>query len=405
MRNIRAKALSYVTQTFRFEYMSLKQESLAYRKKYRGVIEIRSRVRMKTGHDLALAYTPGVAFPCEEIHKDRGNVYKYTNKWNSVAIVTDGTAVLGLGDIGAEAALPVMEGKAVLFKVLAGVDAYPLCLATTDIEKIVETVKMISPGFGGINLEDISGPRCFEIERKLKEQLDIPVFHDDQHGTAVVVLAGLLNALKITGRKISEVSIAVNGAGAGAIAVSRFLISAGVKNIVLCDRAGAVYRGRFEHMNFAKQEIAEISNLRLEKGALGRVIRGKDIFIGLSAAGLVSWEMVRSMAPGPIVFALANPVPEIMPDEAKKAGARVVATGRSNLPNQINNALGFPGIFRGALDSRAKAITEEMKMAASRAIAGLISKRDLRPDYIIPNPLDRRVVPAVASAVRRVRKR
>jgi len=380
--------------------MNLKKESLNYRKKYRGVIEIKSRQKIKTGHDLEIVYTPGVAFACQEIYKKKSEVYKYTNKWNSVAIVTDGSAVLGLGDIGPEAALPVMEGKAVLFREFAGVDAYPICLATKDPDKIVETVVLISPGFGGINLEDISGPRCFEIEQKLKQQLEIPVFHDDQHGTAVVVLAGLINALKIVGKTLADIKIVVNGAGAGGIAVSKFLKNAGVKDIVLCDRAGAIYEGRRGHMNFAKKEISRITNLKKEKGSLADVLRDKDVFIGLSAANLVTKEMVKSMAPEPIIFALANPVPEIMPDEAKRAGAKVVATGRSNLPNQINNALGFPGIFRGALDVRAKSITEEMKIAASYAIAGLVSKRELSPEYIIPGPFDKRVVPAVASAVR-----
>jgi len=381
--------------------MNLKKESLNYRRKYRGVLEIKSRVKVKTGKDLELVYTPGVAFACKEIHKRKEEANKYTNKWNSVAVVTDGTAVLGLGDIGPEAALPVMEGKAVLFKVLAGVDAYPVCLATKDVDKIVEVVQLLSPGFGGINLEDISGPRCFEIERKLKESLDIPVFHDDQHGTAVVALAGLINALKIVGKKISDIRVAVQGAGAGGIAVSKFLIDAGVKDIVLCDRIGAIYNGRREHMNSAKEEIARISNKSKEKGTLAEVMKNKDVFIGLSAAGLVNKEMVRSMVPDSIIFALANPIPEIMPDDAKRAGAAVIATGRSNLPNQINNALGFPGIFRGALDARAKLITEKMKIAASYAIAGLVSKKKLSPNYIIPSPLDKRVVPAVSSAVRR----
>lgn len=379
--------------------MNLKIESLNYRKKHRGVLEVKSRVKVNTGRDLELVYTPGVAFACQEIHKRKSEINKYTNKWNSVAIVTDGTAVLGLGDIGPEAALPVMEGKACLFKVLANVDAYPICLATKNVDKIVEVVRLISPGFGGINLEDISGPRCFEIEKKLKESLDIPVFHDDQHGTAVVVLAGLINALKIVGKKISDVRVVVQGAGAGGIAVSKFLIDARVKDIIVCDRVGAVYQGRQEHMNFAKEEIARISNKSKEKGSLGEIMKNKDVFIGLSVAGLVNKKMVSSMASGPIIFALANPVPEIMPDEAKRAGAAVVATGRSNLPNQINNALGFPGIFRGALDAKASSITEKMKISASYAIAGLVSKKELSPQYIIPNPLDKRVVPAVASAV------
>lgn len=381
-----------------------RKKSLDYRRKYRGVLEVKSRPKVRTRQDLELVYTPGVAFACQEIHKNRNEVYKYTNKWNSVAIVTDGTAVLGLGDIGPEAALPVMEGKAVLFRELAGIDAYPICLATKEVEKIVEIVTLISPGFGGINLEDISGPRCFEIEQKLKERLDIPVFHDDQHGTAVVVLAGLINALKVVGKKLSEVSVVVNGAGAGGIAVSRFLINAGVKDIILCDRAGAIYKGRFEHMNSAKRLIAEISNKRMEKGSLAEIMKNKDVFIGLSVAGLVNGDMVRTMAEDPVVFALANPVPEIMPDEAKRAGAKVVATGRSNLPNQINNALGFPGIFRGALDAGAKQITEKMKLAASNAIADLVSRKELCPEYIIPTVLDRRVVPAVARAVRQASK-
>jgi len=384
--------------------MNFKKKSLDYREKYKGVLEVASKVKMKKGKDLALAYTPGVAFACGAIHKKKSDVYKYTNKGNSVAIVTDGTAVLGLGNIGPEAALPVMEGKAILFKALADVDAYPICLDTKETDEIVKCVQAISPGFGGINLEDISAPRCFEIEEKLKKILDIPVFHDDQHGTAVVVLAGLINALKIVKKKIKNVKIVVNGAGAGAIAVSKFLLSAGAKDLILCDTAGAIHDKRQENMNPAKEDIARLTNARREEGNLEQIIKNKDVFIGLSVAGVVNEEMVRSMAKNPIVFALANPVPEIMPDKAKKAGAKVVATGCSNLPNQINNALGFPGIFKGTFDAKAKTITEKMKIAASFAIAGLVGKK-LSPDYIIPNPLDKKVVPAVSAAVRRAAKK
>jgi malate dehydrogenase (oxaloacetate-decarboxylating) len=350
-------------------------------------------------HDLAVVYTPGVAEPCRKIHEKTSEVYRYTSKGNMVAVVSDGTAVLGLGDIGPEAALPVMEGKAVLFKHFAGVDAFPICLATKDPDKIVEAVTLIAPSFGGINLEDISAPRCFEIEERLKKTLDIPVFHDDQHGTAVIVLSGLINALKIVGKRIDEIKIVVNGAGAAAIAVLKFLMSAGVKNAILCDSKGIIYEGRKENMNSAKEEMAKVTNRELLKGILADAIIGADVFLGLSVAGALSKEMVRSMASGPIIFAMANPTPEIMPDKAKEAGARIIATGRSDFPNQVNNCLGFPAIFKGALKVRASQINEEMKLAASYALASLISEEDLNKGIIIANAFDPRVVEVESEAV------
>ncbi|MGB9803959.1 NAD(P)-dependent malic enzyme [Desulfofundulus sp.] len=378
--------------------LTLNEEAIQMHRKFHGKIEVNRKVPIDNEHDLSLAYTPGVAEPCRQIHAQKDLVYEYTAKGNLVAIVSDGTAVLGLGDIGPEAALPVMEGKALLFKQLAGIDAFPICLATRDIDKIVETVKMLEPTFGGINLEDIAAPACFEIEERLKKEVSIPVFHDDQHGTAVVTAAGLFNALKVVGKEMSEVRVVINGCGAAGIAVARLLQYLGVRDIVLCDSKGVVYRGR-SGLNKYKEEIASLTNPRGIKGRLADALNGADVFIGVSKPGLVTEDMVRSMAPGAVVFALANPVPEIMPDEALKAGAAVVATGRSDFPNQINNVLAFPGIFRGALDVRAADINDAMKVAAARAIAGLVAPGELGPGYIIPKPFDHRVAPAVAAAV------
>lgn len=378
--------------------MSLREEALEFHRQAHGKIAIHSKVPCRTQHDLSLAYTPGVAEPCREIEKNPDDVYQYTSKGNIVAIVTDGTAVLGLGDIGPLAAIPVMEGKAILFKNFAGIDAFPISITSKDPSVIVDTVTRIEPTFGGINLEDISAPRCFEVEERLKKILNIPVFHDDQHGTAVVTLAALINALKVVGKDFSEIRVAVSGAGAAGIAVTKFLLSFGTKDVVLCDSKGAIHPGRTD-LNSAKREIARITNPRRITGTLGDVIHGADVFIGLSVAGIVSQDMVRSMAKNAIVFAMANPVPEIMPDLAKAAGARVVATGRSDFPNQVNNVLGFPGIFRGALDVRAGDINEEMKKAASLSIADLVES--ISETSIIPSPLDKRVVPRVAEAVAR----
>ncbi len=350
-------------------------------------------------HDLAVVYTPGVAEPCRKINKNITDVYKYTCKGNMVAVVSDGTAVLGLGDIGPEAALPVMEGKAVLFKHFAGVDAFPICLATKDPDKIVETVALLAPGFGGINLEDISAPRCFEIEEKLKKILNIPVFHDDQHGTAIVVLSGLINALKVVNKDIGKIKLVVNGAGASATAVLKFIISAGAKNTIMCDSKGIIYEGRKEHMNSSKEEMAKIPNKEKVKDTLAEAVTGADVFLGLSAAGVLKPEMVKTMAKDAIVFAMANPTPEIMPDEAKAAGARIVATGHSDFPNQVNNCLGFPGIFKGALKVRASQINEEMKLAAAYALASLISEEELNENNIIANAFDPRVVERESEAV------
>ena len=379
--------------------MNIYEESLKLHEENRGKIEVISKTKVKDMHDLAVVYTPGVAEPCRKIHQDTSLVYKYTNKGNMVAVVSDGTAVLGLGDIGPEAALPVMEGKAVLFKHFAGIDAFPICLDSKDPDKIVEAVTLIAPTFGGINLEDISAPRCFEIENRLKKILDIPVFHDDQHGTAVIVLSGLLNALKIVGKDIKKIKITVNGAGAAAIAVLKFLMSAGVKNAILCDSKGIIYEGRKENMNPVKEEMAKITNQDKIKGTLADAIVGADVFLGLSVAGALKPEMVKTMASDSIIFAMANPTPEIMPDEAKKAGARIIATGRSDFPNQVNNCLGFPGIFKGALKVRASQINEEMKMAASHALASLISEEDLNKGIIIANAFDPRVVKVESEAV------
>jgi len=378
--------------------MSLREEALSFHRAARGKIAVHSKVPCCTKHDLSLAYTPGVAEPCREIQKNPDDVYEYTAKGNMVAVVTDGTAVLGLGDIGPLASIPVMEGKAILFKNFAGIDAFPIAITSKDPSVIVDTVTRIEPVFGGINLEDISAPRCFEVEQRLKETLKIPVFHDDQHGTAVVALAALINALKVVGKEFSNIRVAVSGAGAAGIAVTKFLLSFGVRDAILCDSRGVIHQGRRD-LNLAKQEIARITNPRNITGSLADAIRGADVFLGLSVAGIVSPAMVKSMARDAIVFAMANPVPEIMPDLAKEAGARVVATGRSDFPNQVNNVLGFPGIFRGALDVRASDINEPMKIAASKAIASLVE--DVSDESIIPSPLDRRVVPAVAEAVAR----
>ncbi len=379
--------------------MSLREEALRMHKTNRGKLESKPKVPVKNAKDLSLAYSPGVAEPCKEIHKDPETVYDYTMKGNLVAVVTDGSAVLGLGNIGPKAALPVMEGKAVLFKSFAGVDAFPICLDTTDVDKIVETVKLLEPVFGGVNLEDISSPRCFEIEERLKKELEIPVFHDDQHGTAIVTVAGLVNALKIVGKKMSDIRVVASGAGAAGIAIIKLLHSYGVKDIIMCDTKGAIYEGRKEGMNAIKEEVAKFTNKEMKAGTLEEVIAGADVFIGVSVEGALSQEMVKSMNKDPIIFAMANPNPEIMPEEAKAVGARVVGTGRSDFPNQVNNVLAFPGIFRGALEVRAKEINMEMKRAAVSAIAGLVSDDELAEDYVIPAPFDPRVAPEVAAAV------
>lgn len=379
--------------------MDYAAESKKLHGEWKGKIEVVSRVSVNNKDDLSLAYTPGVAQPCIEIQKDPDKSYELTRRWNMCAVITDGSAVLGLGNIGAEAGMPVMEGKCVLFKSFADVDAFPLCIKSQDVDTIVETVYQISGSFGGINLEDISAPRCFEIERRLKERCDIPVFHDDQHGTAVIVLAGLMNALKIVNKKKEEVKVVISGAGAAGTAICKMLLSQGFANIVMSDICGLIYKGRKEGMNPALEELAECTNLNGEKGTLADALRGADIFIGVSAPGLVTQEMVKSMNRDPVIFACANPVPEIFPDEAKAAGAAVVSTGRSDYPNQINNVLAFPGIFRGAFDCRAKTINEEMKLAAAEALAGLIADDELSAEYIIPKAFDKRVGPAVAAAV------
>ena len=379
--------------------MDINQEALKLHSENRGKIEVVSKTEIKDMHDLAVVYTPGVAEPCRKINQNVEDVYTYTTKGNMVAVVSDGTAVLGLGDIGPEAAIPVMEGKAVLFKYFAGVDAFPICLATKDTEEIIETVTRIAPVFGGINLEDISAPRCFEIEKRLKETLDIPVFHDDQHGTAVVVLSGLINALKLVNKKMDEVEIVVNGAGAASIAVAKFLLSAGAQNITLCDSKGIVYEGRTENMNSAKEEMAKITNKGKKKGILADALVKADVFLGLSGPKLVTSDMVRQMAHDPIIVAMANPVPEILPDEAKAGGARIIATGRSDFPNQVNNCLGFPAIFKGALKVRAREINEEMKLAAAHAIASVIPDNELSETNIIPNVFHPEVMDKEAEAV------
>lgn len=379
--------------------MKSRERALRYHEERRGKIQITSKVPVNNLDDLSLAYTPGVAEPCREIERQRDLVNLYTNRANTVAIVTDGTAVLGLGDIGPEAGLPVMEGKSILFKMFGGVDAFPICLDTKDPDKIVETVRLLQPSFGGINLEDVSAPRAFEIENRLKEVLSIPVFNDDQHGTAVVVGAALINALRYTGKRIEDVRIVFNGAGAAAIATARHLLELGAEDISLVDRAGLLYEGRGHDSNPYKDAIAALTNREGRRGGLGEALRGADVFIGVSVAGALTMDMMRGMNPDAIVFALANPVPEIWPVHAMEMGAKVVGTGRSDFPNQINNVLGFPGIFRGALDVRARDINLAMRLAASRALASLIADDELRDDYIIPQPMDRRVAPAVARAV------
>ena len=378
--------------------MDYNQLALEMHEQNRGKIAVSPKVRVANRDDLSTAYTPGVAEPCRRIAANRDDVYRYTAKGNLVAVVSDGTAVLGLGDIGPEAAMPVMEGKALLFKEFANVDAFPICLATRDVDEIVRTVKFLAPTFGGINLEDISAPRCFEIEKRLKEELDIPVFHDDQHGTAIVVCAGLLNALKLVGKQMENVNIVINGAGSAGISIAKLLMQFGAGNIVLVDKNGAVSVDE-DWLNPAQRQMAEVTNKRNERGPLAEVIKGKDVFIGVSAPKVVTAEMVATMAADAIVFAMANPTPEIMPEEAAKGGARVIATGRSDYPNQINNVLVFPGIFRGALDARATDITEEMKLAAARAIAAIVTDEELTEKYIIPGAFDKRVAPAVAEAV------
>ena len=385
--------------------MDYAKESLRLHEEWKGKIEVVATVPVSTRDDLSLAYTPGVAQPCLEIQKDIDKSYDLTRRHNMCLVVTDGSAVLGLGDIGPEAGMPVMEGKCVLFKAFGNVDAFPLCVKSKDVDEIVNTIYLISGSFGGVNLEDIAAPRCFEIERKLKEKCDIPIFHDDQHGTAVITLAGLQNALKVVGKQLENVKIAVNGAGAAAIAITKLLLSAGAGDVILCDRTGILYKGREKGMNWIKAEMAEVTNPRGLKGSLSDAMRGADVFIGVSAPGCVSQDMVRSMARDPILFACANPTPEIFPDEAKTAGARVVSTGRSDYPNQINNVLAFPGIFRGVFDVRASDINEEMKVAAAQALAGLISDEELNEDYIIPAAFDPRVGPAVARAVAEAARR
>ena len=381
--------------------MDKKEFALNQHEKWNGKIEVISRAKIETPEDLAVAYTPGVAEPCLKIAKDVDLSYKYTRRGNLVAVVTDGTAVLGLGDIGPEAGMPVMEGKCALFKEFGDVDAFPLCIRSKDVDEIVNTVALLAGSFGGINLEDISAPRCFEIERKLKERCDIPVFHDDQHGTAVVTAAAMLNALKFTGRKIEDIKVVMSGAGAAGSAIIKLLIELGLKNVIMCDRKGAIYEGR-EGLNEEKAKMAAITNREKQAGSLADVLKGADVFIGVSAPGTVTEEMVKTMAKDPILFPMANPVPEIMPDLAMKAGAAVVGTGRSDFPNQINNVLAFPGIFRGALDVRAKDINDPMNAAAAHAIANLIDESELRADYIIPDPFDPRVKEAVSAAVAKV---
>ena len=379
--------------------MDYAKESLRLHNEWKGKIEVVTRVPVENKDDLSLAYTPGVAQPCLEIQKDIDKSYDLTRRWNMCLVVTDGSAVLGLGNIGTEAGMPVMEGKCVLFKAFGDVDAFPLCIKSNDVDEIVNTIYLISGSFGGVNLEDISAPRCFEIEKKLKEKCDIPIFHDDQHGTAIITLAGLTNALKVVGKKKEDVRIVMNGAGAAAISIARLLLTAGFKNITLCDRKGAIYEGRTEGMNPVKEEMAKVTNLDKKEGSLADMLVGADVFIGVSAPGAVTTEMVKTMNKDAIVFACANPTPEIFPDDAKAGGARVVSTGRSDFPNQINNVLAFPGIFRGAFDVRAKEINDEMKLAAAEALAELITAEELSEDYIIPKAFDKRVGPAVAKAV------
>ena len=385
--------------------MDYAKESLRLHGEWKGKIEVVTRVPVENKDDLSLAYTPGVAQPCLEIQKDVNKSYELTRRWNMCLVVTDGSAVLGLGNIGPEAGMPVMEGKCVLFKAFGDVDAFPLCIKSNDVDEIVNTIYMISGSFGGVNLEDISAPRCFEIEKKLKEKCDIPIFHDDQHGTAIITLAGLTNALKVVGKKKEDVRIVMNGAGAAAISIARLLLTAGFKNITLCDRKGAIYEGRPEGMNPVKDEMSKVTNLDKKAGSLADMLVGADVFIGVSAPGAVTTEMVKTMNKDAIIFACANPTPEIFPDDAKAGGAKVISTGRSDFPNQINNVLAFPGIFRGAFDVRAKEINDEMKLAAAEALAGLITDEELSSEYIIPKAFDKRVGPAVAKAVAEAAKR
>ena len=379
--------------------MDYAKESLRLHGEWKGKIEVVTTVPVETKDDLSLAYTPGVAQPCLEIQKDIDKSYELTRRHNMCLVVTDGTAVLGLGDIGQEAGMPVMEGKCVLFKAFGDVDAFPLCIKSKDVDEIVNTIYLISGSFGGVNLEDISAPRCFEIEKKLKEKCDIPIFHDDQHGTAIITLAGMNNALKVVGKTKENVRIVINGAGAAAISIARLLLKAGYKNITLCDRSGAIYEGREKGMNAIKEEMAKVTNLEKKSGTLADMLTGADAFIGVSAPKMVTTDMVKTMAEDAIIFACANPTPEIYPDEAKAGGAKVIATGRSDFPNQINNVLAFPGVFRGTFDVRARDINDEMKIAAADALAGLITEEELSPDYIIPKAFDKRVGKAVASAV------
>jgi malate dehydrogenase (oxaloacetate-decarboxylating) len=384
--------------------MDYRKESLRLHGEWKGKIEVISTVPVKNKEDLSLAYTPGVAEPCLAIEKDVDLSYQYTRRGNLVAVITDGTAVLGLGDIGPEAGMPVMEGKCVLFKTFGDVDAFPLCIRSKSVDEIVQTVKLLAGSFGGVNLEDISAPRCFEIERRLKEECDIPIFHDDQHGTAIVTLAAMINALKLIKKNMKEIEVVVNGSGAAGIAITKLLMAMGLEKVILCDTKGAIYEGR-DNLNAEKAEMAKISNLHKKKGLLKDVIVGADVFIGVSAAGMLTKEMVKTMAKDPIIFAMANPVPEIMPDEAKEAGVKVMGTGRSDFPNQINNVLAFPGIFRGALDVRASDINDEMKIAAAEAIAAIVSDEELSPDYVIPAPFDPRVGKSVAAAVAEAAKK
>ena len=379
--------------------MDYAKESLKLHEQWKGKIEVVETVPVKSKEDLALAYTPGVAEPCLAIQKDVDKSYDLTRRHNMCLVVTDGSAVLGLGNIGPEAGMPVMEGKCVLFKAFGGVDAFPMCIKSQDVDTIVETIYQVSGSFGGVNLEDISAPRCFGIEKRLKEKCDIPIFHDDQHGTAIITLAGLMNALKVTGKELDKVKIVMNGAGAAAIAIAKLLLTSGAKDVTMCDRTGAIYEGRETGMNPVKEEMAKITNLRKEKGSRADIVKGADVFIGVSAPKALTVDMVKTMNQDAIVFACANPTPEIFPDEAKAGGAKVVATGRSDFPNQINNVLAFPGIFRGAFDVRARDINDEMKIAAAKALAGLISEEELNADYIIPAAFDERVGGTVAKAV------